>query len=55
MGIFDIIELKGHCQSIGEYVLYMETHKDEFDLCHTMIADHLKKMITILDKLEKSP
>lgn len=54
MGIFDIIELKNHCQAITEYMVYLDAHKNEFELCTTMVADHVKKMLTILDKLEKS-
>lgn len=53
MGIFDIIELKNHCQSIGEYILYLDLHRDEFDMCTLMMQDHLKKMMTLLDKFDK--
>lgn len=53
MGIFDIIEMKQHVNSIGEYVFYLDAHRDEFELCSSLIREHLKKMITILDKMEK--
>lgn len=54
MGIFDIIELKNHCQSITEYMVYLDAHRDDFELTSTMVADHVRKMTTILDKLEKN-
>lgn len=53
MGIFDFIELKNHCQAIGEYILYLDAHRDEFDLCTTMMQDHIKKMFTLLAKYDK--
>lgn len=53
MGIFDVIELKQHVRSIGEYLLYMESHDKESSTCHPYIRDHLKKMYDVLHKYEK--
>lgn len=53
MGIFDIIELKQHVRSIGEYLLYMESHSTDASTCHPYIRDHLKKMYDVLQKYEK--
>lgn len=53
MGIFDVIELKQHCRSIGEYLLFMEAHPDEANSCHPYIRDHLKKMYDVLAKFDK--
>lgn len=55
MGIFDIIELKNHCQAITEYMVYLDAHRDDFELTTTMVADHVRKMNAILDNLEKNP
>lgn len=53
MGIFDIIEMKQHLRSIGEYLLYMDAHPADAKSCHQYIRDHLKNMYTVLDKFEK--
>lgn len=55
MGIFDIIEFKNHCQAITEYMVYLDAHRDDFEFTTTMVADHIRKMNAILDKLEKNP
>ena len=52
MGIFDVIELKQHCRSIGEYLLFMESHPAEAPSCHAYIRDHLKKMYDVLAKFD---
>ena len=67
MGIFDILELKQHINSIGEYVFYLfdvaaksaEDIKDFrliplYDLNSTLcfIRDHLKDMSDILAKFD---
>lgn len=54
MGIYDIIELKNHCQAITEYMVYLDAHREDYELTTSMVADHVRKMVTILDKLEKS-
>ena len=54
MGIFDIIELKNHCQAIGEYLLYLDKNPSELQSCQIFMADHLKKMVTLLDRIENS-
>lgn len=69
MGIFDIIELRQHIRSIGEYVFYLadvasQAYDDAtqrrvipmVDLSQSLdfIRDHLKKMSDVLDKFEKS-
>lgn len=53
MGIFDIIELKQHIRSVGEYVLYLDSHPNEIGSCTNFIRDHLKSMYNVLEKLEK--
>lgn len=55
MGIFDIIELKNHCQAITAYMVYLDAHRDDFELSTTFVADHVRQMVAILDKLENSP
>lgn len=59
MGIFDVIELKNHVQSIGEYVFYMADYlacsgnelPSELLSSLNFIRDHLKKMSDVLQKL----
>ena len=53
MGIFDIIEMKQHLRSIGEYLLYMDAHPAEAKICYQFIRDHLKNLYSVLDKFEK--
>lgn len=53
MGIFDIIELKNHCQAIGEYLLYLDKNPNELQMCSNLMSEHLKKMFTLLDRMEK--
>ena len=53
MGIFDIIELKNHCQAIGEYLLYVDKNPEELQMCSNLMSEHLKKMFTLLDRMEK--
>lgn len=55
MGIFDIIELKNHCQAIGEYMFYIDCHPDDVKFPSSLVVEHVKKMVAILDKLEKNP
>lgn len=58
MGIFDIIELKQHVRSIGEYIFYIDSHcepSNETEHCLTLITGHLKQMSNVLDNLEKNP
>lgn len=54
MGIFDIIELKQHVQSLGEYVLYIDAHPQDSPLVSCYMRDHLRKMIEVLDKMDNS-
>ena len=69
MGIFDIVELKQHVRSIGEYVFYLadvaaQAYDDAsqrrvipaIDLSQSLdfIRDHLKSMSQLLDKMEKN-
>lgn len=68
MGIFDVIELKQHINSIGEYVFYIadvaaQSYEDstkqrsipmvELSPSLDFIRDHLKSMVKILDKYDK--
>lgn len=54
MGIFDIIELKNHCQAITDYMVYLDAHREDYELSSSMVADHVRKMVTILDKIQNS-
>lgn len=53
MGIFDIIEMQNHIRAIIEYLLYMDSHKEEFSSCSVLISGHLHDMKKILDKFDK--
>ena len=54
MGIFDVIELKQHLRSIGEYILYEDNHPEDKVSVHPYIRDHLKKMYDVLAKYDKN-
>lgn len=54
MGLFDIIELKNHCYAITEYMVYFDAHREDYELITIMVADHVRKIVSILDKLEHS-
>lgn len=52
MGVFDIIEMENHICSINEYLLYIDSHRDEYDICSNYISGHLLQMKKILEKMK---
>lgn len=52
MGVFDIIEMENHIRSINEYLLYIDSHRDEYEICSNLISGHLLSMKKILEKMK---